>query len=197
MPLIYKLDEETEFELEESEERVRSSGSTGVDSLAAHIDQVQSALAIVRDERVGKLKDELIEQCHEVIRKGGASADVYEAVFKTIEGPESEGMVKYEKAAKELQEQLQQVECKQSEPDLAKLYVEAVSVKESARSVMKNLCASKSFAQVETSSRKDSADDWGLEMGPLKKMRCVLQASESARLLSHHCLPCARLQSRM
>lgn len=136
-----------------------------MDSLAAHIDKVQSA--------------------------------VYEAVFKTIEGPESEGMVKYEKAAKELQEQLQQVECKQSEPDLAKLYFEAVSVKESAQSVMKNLCASKSFAQVETSSRKDSADDWGLEMGPLKKMRCVLQASESARHLSHHRLPSAWLQSRM
>ena len=76
------------------------------DSLAGDISKVQSALTKARDERIDRPRDELIEQCHEVIRKGGASAAVYKAVFQTIEGPESEGMVEYKKAAKELQEQL-------------------------------------------------------------------------------------------
>ena len=143
-------------------------------------------------------KKELIQQCHAVIEEGRPSADVYEAVFKTIEGPESEGMVEYKKAAKELLQRLLQdkiaqqesdgrvvwPQCKQNKADLAKLYVEAVSVKESARTVMNNL-------------HNGSADGWRLEMGPLKKMRCVLQASVPALHLSHHCLPCAWLQSRM
>ena len=149
----------------------------------------------MRDRRTGW--PNIKKQCHEEIQKGGASAAVYEAVFKTIEGPESEGMVEYKKAAKELLQRLLQDEiaqqesdgrvvwpqCKQNKADLATLYVEAVSVKESARTVMNNL--------------HKGSDRWRLEMGPLKKMRCVLQASVPARHLSHHCLPCAWLQSRM
>ena len=62
-----------------------------------------------------------------------------------------------------------------------KLYVEAISVKERAKRVLKKLAkesleeaSEPSAAQVETSSGKDSAAGWRLEPAPLKKMRCVL-----------------------
>ena len=114
--MIYELEDETEFKLEESERRARSSGSTDADKLAARnslagdISKVQSALAEARDERIGRCRDDLIELCHEAIREGksAASAAVYDAVFKTIEGHESKEMQEYKDAAEALQRRLEQ-----------------------------------------------------------------------------------------
>ena len=156
------------------------------DSLAGDIREVQSALADARDERIGRwprdelIRDELIELCHEAIREGAsaASAAVYDAVFNTIVGQKGYEvrMQEYIAAADALQQRLERdniaqqdsedvdrivwPKCKQGTADLADLYMEAVSVKDRARDIMKGLC-------------NDSADGWRLEPGPLKKMRCA------------------------
>ena len=199
-PLVYELDAETAYKLEESERRARSSGSKGVDSLARHIDQVQLALAEKRDMRIQGWKEVCEDwkehgkkQCHEVIKEGGASSDVYEAVFRTIAGPDSEEMRQYKCAAETLLKRLMENKiaqqesggrvvwprCKQHTTDLPKLYVEAVLVQERARTVMSNL-------------HKGSADGWRLKIGPLKKMRCT-DACMPPRHLStfHRCPLCA------
>ena len=120
---------------------------------------------------------ELMKQCSEVIAECSGSSDVYDAVFKTIAGPDSAEMHEYKTAAEKLQNRLLNIaqekesgeglECKQSETDLARLYKEAVSVKEPAQNVITVLCkeAEQGLASIV------------LDMGPLKKMRCVLQAS--------------------
>ena len=191
VPLIYKLKPETEFKLEESERKARRRVSGALSSLTKEISKVRSELEKERDDRIDRItsveKDELIKQSKEA----SASAAVYEVVFDQLIKPDKEGMAEYERAANqlrcELPKELEKVKCRQAQHELAKLYVEAVSVKRSANSVLKKLCAG--AAQVETSlrassnasSRKDSADGrWRLQPAPLKKMRCVLQASESS-----------------
>ena len=128
-PLIYELDADTVFKLMESEKRCRRarrisiallervqtlSRSSPADSLAQQIRQVQVRLEQERNSRVGdkdngKLRDELIQKCLEVIKKGGASKAVYEAVFRTIVQGEGEDMFsKYKASAKELSEALKE-----------------------------------------------------------------------------------------
>ena len=206
VPLIYELDETTEFKLEESKRRVRSSGSMAVDSRAARnslaydISKVQFALANARDERIGRWpRDELIEKCNQVIREGAASADVYEAVFNTIVGQKEYEvrMQEYKDAAEALLQRLLKdniaqkdsagrvvwPQCKQHTDDLAELYMEAVSVKGCARDVMKGLC------------KGSAADGWRLEPGPLKKMRCAVRLRANSPPLT--VASCVRLQSRL
>ena len=83
---------------------------------------------------------------------------MYEVVFDQLIKPDKEGMAEYERAAnrlrRELPKELEKVKCRQAQHELAKLYVEAVSVKRSANNVLKKLCAG--AAQVETSLRASS-----------------------------------------
>ena len=78
-----------------------------------------------------------------------------------------------EKAQKESDERFLWPHCKQKTTDLAKLYMEAVSVKVNASKVMKDLI-----------ERLDGLSKEGLVISPLKKMRCVLHASVPGRHLS-------------
>ena len=111
-----------------------------MDSLVTHISKVKSALVKARDERISlRPRDELIEQCHEVIDEGAASAAVYEAVFNTIVGQKEyeARMQEYEAAAEALLVRLlgdkiaQQdsegrvvwPQCKQHTANLAELYM--------------------------------------------------------------------------
>ena len=189
VPMIYDLNKDTEYKLEESEDDMRTAMRTGGDkgaqhekqvtevhaALAKHIAEVQVDLERVRDTRCGtpgtSARDAIIEQCQREIGKGGASgsAAVYQAVFQTIESLEREGMAKYQDAAKVLQEQLRQVTplCEQSSTRLGDLYKEALLVEERAFTVMNGL-------HTPSESFKGSADCWRLERAALKKLRCAM-----------------------
>ena len=219
VPLIHELDEETEFKLEESERRAERARSTDWDallSLTSDIRKVQDELQLGRD--IKKVRDELerardkrkgrkdhTEQCRKVIEEGGASSDVYEAVFWTIDRPESSGMNYYqgaaaallarleqeEKAQKESDERLVWPQCKQKTTDLAKLYMGAVSVKKDASNDLAKLYMEAVSVKVDASKvmkdlieRLDGLSKEGLVISPLKKMRCVLHASVPGRHLS-------------
>ena len=189
VPMIYDLNKDTEYKLEESEDDMCTAMRTGGDkgaqhekqvtevhaALAKHIAEVQVDLERVRDTRCGtpgtSARDAIIEQCQHEIGKGGASgsAAVYQAVFQTIESLESEGMAKYQDAAKVLEEQLRQVTplCEQNSTRLGDLYKEALLVEDRAFKVMNGLHRpSESF--------KGSADGWRLERAALKKLRCAM-----------------------
>ena len=189
VPMIYDLNKDTEYKLEESEDDMRTAMRTGGDkgaqhekqvtevhaALAKHIAEVQVDLERVRDTRCGtpgtSARDAIIEQCQREIGKGGASgsAAVYQAVFQTIESLESEGMAKYQDAAEALQEQLRQVTplCEQNSTRLGDLYKEALLVEERAFTVMNGL-------HTPSESFKGSADGWRLERAALKKLRCAM-----------------------
>ena len=202
VPLIYELDEDTEFKLEESEREAdrhewgalsKLTRDIALSKLTRDIGKVQDVLVRVREERIQGWQDEEHgkDKCHKVIKEFGGMSDVYDAVFQiTIEGKEHAEMTEYETAADALRDKLlddkiaqrdgngdlEWPQCKQSTIDLAELYMEAVSVKERARMVMTGLTSKE-----------------GLEMSPLKKMRCVcvLQASPHQVATSHQCLLCA------
>ena len=206
-PLIYELDADTVFKLMESEKRCRRarisiallervqalSRSSPVDSLAQQIRQVQVRLEQERNSRVGdkdngKLRDELIQKCLEVIKKGGASKAVYEAVFRTIVQGEREAMFsKYKASAKELSEALKEYPeaCEQNTSgkpgeDLARLYMEAISVRERAQKVMNSIDSADGHNSIDSAdgnrrrSVYQSGNDRRLEMAPLKMMRYAL-----------------------
>ena len=143
------------------------------EALAKHISHMQEKLQEARDTRCGKsgtaAREEFIAQCQGEIGKGSGSAAVYQAVFQTIEGPESEGMAKYQVAAKALQSQLRQAapECEQTSAGLDDLYKQALSVEDRALEVMNGL-------RTPSESSKDSAGGWRLEKPALKKLRCAM-----------------------
>ena len=140
-------------------------------ALAKHVSDMQEKLQQARDTRCGKsgtaAREEFIAQCQREIGKGSGSALVYEAVFQTIEGPESEGMAKYQDAAKALQHQLLQAapQCEQTPTGLADLYKQALAVEDRAYEVMNGLSES---------SKDSSAGGWRLERAALKKLRCAI-----------------------
>lgn len=225
-PLIYELDADTVFKLMESEKRCRRarrisiallervqalSRSSPADSLAQQIRQVQVRLEQERNSRVGdkyngKLRDELIQKCLEVMKKGGASKAVYEAVFRTIVQGEGEAMFsKYKASAKEYSEAVKEypeavdeqvqnrskVPCEQKTSekpgeDLAKLYVEAISVRERAQRVMNSIDSADGHNSIDSAdgnrrrshSHRHSLCQLGIDrrlvMAPLKKMRYAL-----------------------
>ena len=181
VPLIYDIDGGsggTEYNLEESEDDMRTAMDKGEkqvaeaqEALAKHISHMQEKLQEARDTRCGKsgtaAREEFIAQCQREIGKGSGSALVYEAVFQTIEGPESEGMAKYQDAAKALQHQLLQAapQCEQTPTGLADLYKQALAVEDRAYEVMNGLSES---------CKDSSAGGWRLERAALKKLRCAI-----------------------
>ena len=191
VPLIYELDVETEFNLLESELRARRGVLGALSSLKSDISKVQAELIQKRDARINgwkkhgtkfgvDWKKHGTEQCHKAIEERSGSSEVYTAVFKTIADPDGAEM--YEKAAEALQKEGDQwPQCKQKTTDLAKLYMEAVSVRNYTGRVMEGL--------------RNGNARFELRLSPLKGMRCVLQASMPC---CHLALPvsCVRRCSR-
>ena len=204
VPLMYELNEEKEYQLEKSEGRARIGGKGARDSLASEIRQVTAELTAVRERRISEWND-INKQCSQTILNGGASSVVYEAVFQTIVGQESEEMREYEAAAEALRnrlladeiaprdsdDRLEWPKCKQRTADLAELYMEAVSVKDRARDVMNSLLSTESKDSVRDSFRHIIM----FEMSPLKKMRCAAHLRTTSPPLI--VVSCVRLQSRM
>jgi len=208
VPLIYDIDGGsggTEYNLEESEDDMRTAMDKGEkqvaeaqEALAKHISHMQEKLQEARDTRCGKsgtaAREEFIAQCQREIGKGSGSAAVYQAVFQTIEGPESEGMAKYQVAAKALQNQLRQAApgCEQTSAGLDDLYKQALSVEDRALEAMNGL-------RTPSESSKDSAGGWRLEKPALKKLRCAIHTHPKPLLMPplhlstspHDCSLCA------
>ena len=197
LPLIYELNWETAYNLQEGEEAMRMAmriaslrgkGAGGRkharESLTKHINDVQAELVGVRDRRTTSGK-EIVAQCQQEIEKGGASAAVYQAVFQSIEGPESEGMLKYQDAAEALQDQLRQAapRCEQNTADLAELYEQAVSIGDEAFKIMNGLrkpSESASCPQVKDSDGSRRRSMIGLRLAPVPNCEAAYEAASEA-----------------
>ena len=186
VPLIYDIDGGsggTEYNLEESEDDMRAAMDKGEkqvaeaqEALAKHISHMQEKGSFKKRGTRGAGSPEQLPEKNlsrsaraRCMGKGSGSAAVYQAVFQTIEGPESEGMAKYQVAAKALQSQLRQAapECEQTSAGLDDLYKQALSVEDRALEVMNGL-------RTPSESSKDSAGGWRLEKPALKKLRCAM-----------------------